>query len=588
MKRFLLLLSLLLLLTGCSADAPEDATEESTESQSVSLYTPGSALEQQTGGAIQLYSPEDEYSSVWFMGQKMLLGSKNGQLTLLMGSQANVTASYDLGILIQQAALHVTQTGLAYYRKSDNCIITCNTMLQEMGTFPLPGGISGIPAVSLANKEIYYCIGQEVQALDMSTGITRLVKQYTNGKPSLTGSLFDCSVLVCELSAEETETHYISTKTGQTLNRNPGITDIQTNSTNYLLHRTDGGVPQIAFGNLDSQAKSLNIIQDGLTVRGVPELNGAVSWQESENGLILSYYDLSTGKRSASVTLGGVAVPTAIASDGKYIWLLTRENAREVLLKWDVSLSPTQDETVYTGTLFTASNPDTNGLAQCNKQADSLYKTYGLRFRFWKDALKVTGGYTFQPEYQIPSINAFLNDISKALSQYPSNFLKKTLRSGNIYLGFVREIAGGKDYVLYHNDGNAYIVFALGTDVNQALCHAAGYLVDSFVLGNSRDYDDWNLLNPSDFVYGEPCSDVYLTDTGRYFIDEQATLSPRDDRQRIFAYAMQADKANYFSTDAMQAKLRLVCSGIREAYGVEKKQQAYPWEQHLTKPMFTK
>lgn len=586
MKRLMILVLSVLLFAGCGKDIPENATEDSTQTQSDSLYVPGSTLEQASGGAVWLYETDSEYISLSFIGQKLLLCSKEGMLSLHTGSQADHVASYDMEVPYGQAALYAAQTGVAYYRKSDNSVITCNSMLQENGKYPLPDNISGAPVVFMAQKEIYYCIGQEIKALDMTSGITRLVKQYTNGTPTLAGGLFEGAVLVCKLTDSEDEIHYISAQNGQTLSREAGITDIQTDSARYLLHRTDGIVPQIAFGSLDSPAKSLNVIQEGVTVRGIPQMNGALSWQETESGLRLSYYDLPSGKRTAEVTLNGVTAPIAVASNGKDIWLLAQENDRQVLLKWNVTLSPVQDETVYTGTLFTADQPDTNGLAQCGKRADSLNKTYGLRFRLNQDALKVTGGYNFQPEHQVPAINGFLDDLSTVLGQFPESFLKKTLRSGKIYIGFVRQIAGEEDYVLYHHDGNAYIVFALGADVAHSLYHAAGYLVDSFVLGNSRDYDDWNLLNPEGFVYGEAPSASHLTDSGRYFIDEQATKSPRDDRQRIFAYAMQADKANYFSTDAMQAKLRLVCSGIREAYGLEKKKQAYPWEQHLATPMY--
>jgi len=411
--------------------------------------------------------------------------------------------------------------------------------------------------------------------------VTRLLKQYQDAEPSLSGSLFDNSVLICKIGDE---INYISAANGQTLSRDSGITDIQSSGSRYLLHRTDGSVPQIIFGALDSAPQSLNIIQDGVTVKGVPALNGAVAWQMGDTGLTLSYYDLSTGKRTAGTTITGISEPIAIASEGKAVWLLTKE----YLLRWDILQSPTEEETVYTGKVFTASSPDTAGIAQCQKKADSLSKTYGIRFRLNQDALKVTGGYSFQPEYQVSAINTFLDAITPILSQFPTNFWSKTLRNGRVYISLVREIAGEEDYVLYHKDGNAYIVFALGADIPTCLYDATGYLVDSFVLGNSRDYDDWDQLNPEGFVYGETVSPGYLTESNRYFIDEQATKSPRDDRQKIFAYAMQADKANYFSTPAMQAKLRLVCGGIREAYGLEKQKTAYPWEQHLNEPMYKK
>jgi hypothetical protein len=581
MKRFLLLVLLLLLLAGCHADVT-DGTEETTESQSLTLYSPNSEIEQNTAGAVRLYATEARYSSLSFMGQKLLLRSNDNKLTALTGSQAEVLATYQMDS--NSPALYAGQTGIAYYRMTDNSVVTCNPMLQQTGVIRLPEKISGIPVVSLAKKEIYYCTGLQLRALDMSTGISRLLKEFSAGTPGLTGSLFDGSILICQVA--EKETHYISSANGQTLSKDSGVQHVTTDAERYFLFREDGGIQQTIFGSQDSQPKSFHLT--GSNVRGIPEMNGAVSCLEDDTGLNLSFYDFATGKRTASVVIPGIKELSALASDGKVIWLLAMQGNTQTLLRWDITLSPTDDTTVYTGPLHTAANPDTAGLAQCQKKADSLTKSYGLRFRLNQDALKVTGGYSFKPEYQVANVNAFLDALTPILSQFPGGFWSKTLRSGKIHLGLVREIAGEEDYVLYHKDGNAYIVFALGADIPTCLYDATGYLVDSFVLGNSRDYDDWNLLNPEGFVYGEKPSAMHLTESGRSFIDEQATKSPRDDRQRIFAYAMQADKANYFSTDTMQAKLRLVCSGIRESYGLEKQKTTYPWEQHLTEPMYKK
>jgi hypothetical protein len=35
----------------------------------------------------------------------------------------------------------------------------------------------------------------------------------------------------------------------------------------------------------------------------------------------------------------------------------------------------------------------------------------------------------------------------------------------------------------------------------------------------------------------------------------------------------------------MQAKLKLLCLGIREAYGLEKSAETYLWEQYLTESL---
>jgi hypothetical protein len=48
---------------------------------------------------------------------------------------------------------------------------------------------------------------------------------------------------------------------------------------------------------------------------------------------------------------------------------------------------------------------------------------------------------------------------------------------------------------------------------------------------------------------------------------------------------MLQDNQEMFAGSVMQAKLFQLCSGIREAYGIEDNTQVYPWEQYLNTPM---
>ncbi len=56
---------------------------------------------------------------------------------------------------------------------------------------------------------------------------------------------------------------------------------------------------------------------------------------------------------------------------------------------------------------------------------------------------------------------------------------------------------------------------------------------------------------------------------------------PTNDRSSVFCYAMTSKGADAFRSEALQAKLKSLCKGIREAYGLEKSQDTYPWEQYL-------
>ena len=56
----------------------------------------------------------------------------------------------------------------------------------------------------------------------------------------------------------------------------------------------------------------------------------------------------------------------------------------------------------------------------------------------------------------------------------------------------------------------------------------------------------------------------------------------KEDRARILEYAVLPDCGHYFRTETMQNKLRLICDGIRQAFGLEDAQTLI-WEQYLDK-----
>ena len=113
------------------------------------------------------------------------------------------------------------------------------------------------------------------------------------------------------------------------------------------------------------------------------------------------------------------------------------------------------------------------------------------------------------------------------------------------------------------------------------------YAIDSHVLGNSRDFDfdRWNPLNPEGFTYANSYDvtpqQAYLEGDTRAFTDELAMSYIHEDRCRVFYNAMLADNADMFSSSTMQAKLQRLCMGIREAYGLQKSEKTYTWEQYL-------
>lgn len=591
MKRlWILLLAALLLLAGCKKQPPAPENTEATDPAKLSLYVPDSPVEQATAGAVRMYKlPEDTYFDITGVGTNVLALGQKG-LTLLAGERAEVVATLETGEITPLSVLDTHATGFAYYSPNTRLVNVLNPQLQTVTQLVLPNTVVGNPVISLAKYEVYYSTGTEIRALNMNTGISRLLRQQTVAKLTLLGAYFGGDVLLCRFVNETgtAQLAYISTQTGQTLNGGQGISHLQTNGADYFAYWLDGTVRQMVFGTRGGASKSFlapAIAEDKVGGRvALPAMGGIVDYLETENGLELSYYDLNTGKKTSQIVIPGMKTPTKLHSDGANIWILTadQENA---LYRWELSKSRLQEETVYTGPLYTAQNPDTQGLAQSRQLADDYQKQYGVKLLFWQDAVAHTGGYTLVAEHKTQVINQFLADIQPVLAHFPDKFLLKTVEKGWLQIAFVQSIDGDKDWVQFWEDGDCWILISAKADAAKALIQGMAYGIDSHVLGNSRKYDTWNQLNPKIFSYSAANTAEtmvrFLEAATRAFTDAQATTYPHEDRCRVFYNAMLPDNGEMFASPIMKEKLLRVCTAIREAYGLEKKTETYIWEQYL-------
>ena len=185
-----------------------------------------------------------------------------------------------------------------------------------------------------------------------------------------------------------------------------------------------------------------------------------------------------------------------------------------------------------------------------------------------------------------------MDRIEVLLSQFPSGFWEESLAKGDLHISLVRSIAGNKEMVQFYENGDAYVLLQASENIEDNFLHGVAYIIDSHVLGNSRDYDTWKKLNPEEFDYDyhyynyqKYGDSEYLSDENRYFADAYAMTFPHEDRCRLFVHAMLDGNEEIFKTDAMQAKLKRMCQGIRESYGYEKDGNTYQWERYLNESL---
>ena len=155
-----------------------------------------------------------------------------------------------------------------------------------------------------------------------------------------------------------------------------------------------------------------------------------------------------------------------------------------------------------------------------------------------------------------------------------------------IRICIVRDIGGERISGYHWHDGDPFIILSVGMDIEQAFLDAFSYILDIHVLGNSSVADSWEALNPEGFTYGtENTVLAFLEGTTRAFADRKGMQSVTDDRATVFYQAMLTDNAETFQSESMQAKLRMLCQAIRDAWRLEQSTESFIWEQYLNEPL---
>lgn len=600
MKRLLWIPLALLLLAGCSKEQPPQPTEQTqpteatvvTQPTEPGLYVPESAIEKETAGAVRSYAlKEGEWFGLSAVGTDMLVTGKDG-LLLLTGEQGWAAEAAVKG-LSADTEMDTHTTGVAYYDAATWTVTVLDTKLQQVTQKVLPEDIVGAPVISLIRNEAYYFNGTEIRAMELSAGTSRsrLLRQQASMEALLPDDYFDGNVLSCQVKDGEgaVRTEYFSSETGQTYSQDQAIDTMYTFNDRYYIERMDMQVQQRIFGLRNGEKQSFLLTPGEDTVLAPAlERNGIVSCKVTDKGLELSFYDLTTGKRPAQILLPGVQTMQAIRCDGVYIWILAADGAQQTLLRWDITKSPAEDETMYIGPFYSPDNPDLNGLQECIKLADTYESAYKVKLHIGTNAMKVTGDHTVVAEHQPQMVRASMESLKPVLEQLQPVFAALASQGKQVQIGLVRRIESGEAWVRFQYDKTWWFLISAEADMADALYSGMTIPIESYVIGNSRDYepDRWNPLNPAEFTYtngGNVEQDPkYLEGDTRAFVSAEAMNSISEDRRSIIYNAMLADNAELFSSPTMQAKLTRICMGIREACGLQKSEKTYLWEQYLT------
>ena len=611
MKRcFALLLAMTLLFSGCGKkDAPVTEEPEQTTPPVTTpapepfvQYQEKHSIEVLTDGAVQSYriQGEDYYGMVPVSGGILLLsGEKETTLTRLTpdGTAVQYTTS---GCHLDTDTLWDTALGLSYYDAEKHSLVFLDDALKESLRISMPEDMTDPPVMSQDGQLVYYYNTESLRCLEVRTGIARLLKESRFEKQQVQKLHFAGELLECFVSdAAGDRTLFVSTQTGETLFIAQTPVEFRSQGQEYFACWYEGEVELHLFGTRGDTIQRLTPPEEG-TYRPLFGSDMLVSYTTDSTGLNMICYDQENGNRLSRVRLSGFGEPSGmVAGDGK-IWFLSRNlfTNTDALYSWDPSTTMEELENSFLSPYYTAQSPDKESLKQLQEQADELAKTHGVRIELWRDAAKtLPDEYSVTTEYLVNVYETYLPVLEKALSAVPKTVyqkLGKQSQNGKLTISLVREIYGpnelgrltAEDGVHFWSNGSSYLLLRMNDKLERSFYHELFHAMDSYILTETKAYDNWQELNPAGFNYDfsyitnedrDPGN--YLDDATRAFIDIYAMSYPKEDRARIMEYAMLEGNEAYFATETMANKLETLCKGIRKAFKLD--EGDYLWEQYL-------
>lgn len=611
MKYLLAALLTGLLLTGCSADSPIPETTAPTQPLAVEetvpaqgLWDAGSAMEIATSGAVRVYPLHcsDAYA-LYTMGESLLVlsGTETTRLTRLTGETLQITASVELAVFLEPDCLTVTANTLSYQDADRRQLVVLDASLKEIRHIDLPADQLRTALLSPDQDTLYYTTDNALKVWDLTTGIHRLVKETAAAPHTLLGLTGQEPLLLC---ATGDRIQVIHSRDGSLAWIGEELT-LSVTDESYYATLSAGAAQVLVFGQEEDTPTALTPTDP--TARGtfLPRLKAAVTTSLSSGVTMLDYYRLSTGRRAASLSLeAGATILGLDATSEGWVYLLVDAPAYggQAVYRWDPAATPVNDPAIRTGSFYTADAPDYHGLVSCQAEADRIGEALGIQILLWDDALAAAPeDHKLEGEYLVPVLQGALSQLEQHLSQFPEGFLAATAANfSSLKLCLVRAItpqpgAGSSEStrgIQYYSGTDACIAVALTPDWEQALDHQLYHVMETQILNDSIALDQWEKLNPVDFAYDYSYTANEARNVGDYldadirsFVDRYSMSFPKEDRARLFEYAMADGNEALFSASPLQYKLRQLCQGIREAYGLRKHPESLPWEQYLNQPL---
>ena len=342
MKKLPALLLSLLLLCGCGTEAPTP-TDSSQTQPATEAADPAQVLKTYDLGRSDVYASAP-------MGDSILLFTQEPQgFSVLSGKKLEETAALETETYVdpRHPATRVTANMMSYYDGS--ALVFLDASLQEVSRFPLPEDARWDPAVTADLNTVYYTTADALRAIDLVTGLDRLVRETADPVLTITGLHLEDTVLECQSADDQGSitTYFFSTDTGELLEAHAGTITLDSHGAQWFA----AAGYQPVFGTGGGEIRTLTTDSDHAGLDFLPALNGAVITPYTETDTQLHFYSVTDGTQTAPLTLEGQPRFDAIWADGaeNCVWFLTDESR---LSRWDLAESPLADPVLSVGTYY--------------------------------------------------------------------------------------------------------------------------------------------------------------------------------------------------------------------------------------------